>query len=507
MNKITNSTIYNIAHRVFVTLILVYAVLGSNNITYGKSIITPVMWITFFLGFVLLGMRVIDFKKYLKMTAIFPMVAMVFSIGISTLANRQYHFKENAIICIYWVLFFFLLYAIGEKTPMDKVKKDFEYLSIIYTLYITFGVIVSFIMMYKGVSEKISVPEAYYDFHKGFAIGRLWGMFINPNHSAISAAIVIGLLIYFMERYKNIILRIACGLNMIVMVIFIALTDSRTGAVCLGIVLGFYALGALIYRGQDRFGGSRIGKKIVYYIVSFAVCISVGIGGFVLPRKTKDWYNQITTTIANNKQEEYTANRREELLQEGVSEDEIDAILEEEIEKEDFSADTIDRGYDLTEDISNRRIAAWMSAVEVFVSSPKVFILGASFKGFSDYAIEHIPETYIVNNDYARFTTLDNEIFNIMDAQGIIGLLALVWLLVSLFVGLFKYFAMVSKEDRLIVIALTAIIFGLAASAMFVSVMFYHFSQNTILFWVALGTLMYLVKNSAGEDEDNSVVE
>lgn len=509
-----------IIEKIFVTIFFVYAVLGTNNITYGKSFITPVMWLSFALGGILLLYRLVHIKRYIKMTAIIPLFALLISIVISTLANYRYSFKDNVVICIYWALFFFILYAIDDERSISDVKKDVIYVCALYTIYISLSVLTSLIMMKKGVSEKIVVPDTGYEYYKGFAIGRLWGTFINPNTGAISAAITIILLIYFFGRYKNVGLRIVLIGDMLLQLLYIALSDSRSGAVCMGVVLAFYTFFSVIFRetaekkdvsnegsngtANEDSGNSIIKqgnviktKKISYILIAVLLSLTLGFTGFYVSRKTKDVYNNVVAAIVRHNEEKIREQAMQELLEQGLSEEEIEAAIEEKLEDERESVLTIDRGYDLSNDVSNRRLDAWKSAVEVFLSSPKMIMLGASFKGFTQYALENMPETYIVNNTYGHFSTLDNEIFNVMDAQGLIGLIALFAVLVALFVGLFKYVFKVRYEDRTFVALIIAIVFGLAVSAMFCSVMFYHFSHNAVLFWVALGGLMYVVKKSA----------
>ena len=484
-----------ITEKLFVTVFFVYAVLGTNNITYGKSFITPVMWLSFALGGILLLYRLVYIKRYIKMTAIIPLFALLISIVISTLANYRYSFKGNVVIFIYWALFFLVLYAIDDERGTDVVKKDVLYVCVLYTIYISLSVLTSLIMMKKGVSEKIVVPDTGYEYYKGFAIGRLWGSFINPNTGAISAAITIVLLIYFFGRYKNVGLRIVLIFDMLLQLLYIALSDSRSGAVCMGVVLAFYTFFSVIFR--ENADKKAVSKKLSYTLIAVLLSLTLGFAGFYVSRKTKDVYNNAVAVIVRHNEEKIRKQTMQELLEQGLSMEEIEAEIEEKIEDERESALTIDRGYDLSSDVSNRRLDAWKSAVEVFVSSPKVLIIGASFRGFTQYALENMPETYLVNNTYGHFTTLDNEIFNVMDAQGLVGLIALAVLLIALFIGLFKYIFRVRSEDRAFVTVLIAIVFGFATSAMFCSVMFYHFSHNAVLFWVALGGLMYVVKKSA----------
>lgn len=497
MDKHYKDKLISVSEKIFLMIFFVYAILGSNNITFGNRIITPFMWGSFIIGGALILYRLFHIKDYCKMTAFLPGILMTGSIVLSTVLNRQYHFKENVIVCIYWALYFFVLFTISGEEKKDKVKADFRFLGIIFLIYITISVILSFYTMYSGVSEKVAVPEANYEYYKGFAIGRLWGIFINPNNSAVAAAVSVALLLYLIEKNKHIIIRVICVIDILLMVIFIALTDSRTGAVSLGVVFGIYAMMNMIYAGIDK----GINKKPGYIMLVCILTLIVGVAGFAIPRKSKDWYNRIAEAVSAGKQERYIEERYEELYAQGYDENEIEELLQKELQEINFETEIIDRGYDLSGDLSNRRIDAWKSGTEIFVSSVNVFVYGTSFKGFSEYAIQHIPETYVVNNDYGIFSTMDNEIFNIMTAQGIIGLVALAFMLISLFAGLFKFVFKVKNEDRFFAIMLMAVVFCLAAAAMFSSVMFYHFSQNTIIFWVALGSLMHVVKLSAGQSE------
>lgn len=483
--------------KIFVSLFFLYAVLGSNNLTYGKGIITPVMLLSLILGAGLIIYRLCHVRAYSKMTGFIPCILMLASISISTLANYRYSLKENIVFCIYWSFFFFLLYFVSDSATPEKAGSNAEYIGTLFVIYITAAVGVSFYMLFAGTAENITTSDGNYDFYRGFAIGRLWGIFINPNNSAVSAAMTIILLLYFFKKYKNVLWKILSVLDMAMLIFFIALTDSRTGAVSLGLAVFFYTLTTLLFKRHEKQGNPAIAGLCILLVLSLAA----GFFGYAIPRKTKDLYNRANAYIVGERQRKFEESERQKFLEEGFSPEEIDRIIEEKLENEDFGLNIIERGYDIKTDVSNRRIDAWKSATEIFLSSPKVFVLGTSFGGFTQYAIDNLPQTYIVNNDYGLFTTLDNEVFNIMDAQGIFGLVCLVILVADILIVLFKNLLKVKDEYRHIVAALTGICFGLAGAAMFSSVMFYHFSQNSILFWVGLGSLMYIVKNGVAYED------
>jgi len=464
--------------KVFIVLFFLYAVSGSNSITYGRTIITYIMWPALILGGVLFFYRLIHFKSYSKMTGLVSMIAMLGSIGLSTIINHNYSFKDNLIFCVYWVLFFTVLYTIENDKTIDQIRKDFHFVALMFLVYMSVGVIISIIQMIKGYKGTFFIPEDYYAFHSGFAIGRLWGIFINPNNGAISSAIAIILLVYFIRKIKNKIFWILPILDICLFLFYVALSDSRSGAVCTGVAVGCYVLSTLLYKGMDKKGKKRLAHNLITLFVALAVVVA----GIAIPRQVKNLYNVVAVAVAEYKEQKLNEQKK----------DDPDAPVENIV----VTPVVIDRGYDITVDITNRRADAWRSALEISRSSNKVFLIGTSFKGFTEYALEYVPYTYIVNNDYAYFTTFDNEIFNVLVSQGIIGLIILAWLVLTMFVNLFMNYFKVQKENQELLTILGSVAFGLAAAAMFCSVMFYHFSQNTILFWVALGCMMFVLKKS-----------
>jgi O-antigen ligase len=132
----------------------------------------------------------------------------------------------------------------------------------------------------------------------------------------------------------------------------------------------------------------------------------------------------------------------------------------------------------------------WKSGIELFTHSGKKMLFGLSFCGFTDYAKDNMPDTYIVNNDYQNMITLDNDILNIMVSNGIFGLLAAAAFVIYILVFVIKKFKTIKKEDAPMAAVVIAMLFALSCAAMFSSVMFYRFSPVAILFWAVLGQFM-----------------
>lgn len=468
--KMDMKAIIDKMEKCFLYLFMLYAILSSNNLTYGAKVISFVMWPAFLLGFVIVLYRLVNFKNYFYTPSVVGLVALICSVAVSTLTNYGTSLKNNLVFCVYWVFYFAVIYVMGKNKTREEQRKNIEICSLIFVSYTLISTVISLIMMFEGVSATFKAEDTGYVYYMGFAIGRLWGTYINPNNGATAAAVSIMILIYFFKKYQSRFLRIACVLVSFLYIFFIALSDSRTGAVSMGVSLGFGTLFVLLYYCRTKTNLIKAGAVLMAVIVL--------VVGFFIPRKTKTVYNNIAAKV--------------------------DSIIYENREQNDDTTEDdkghtlkpVDRGYDMSGDISNRRFDAWASAMEIYVSSPKSFLIGHSFGGFADYAETNLPDTYIVNNDYADFSTLDNEFFNIMVSQGTIGLLGLLIFIVSVVVLFVKKLLQTSKEDIPLVCMLFSIVAGLASAALFAGVMFYHFSPNAVLFWFALGYLVMILSSN-----------
>lgn len=465
-----NDKYLNIIENLFLYLFMAYAMLSTNSFTYGKSVIGFLMWPSMLLGAFIISYRILNFKDYYKMPGLLFLVLMLGSIGVSTVVNYQYSFKSNLLFCVYWSFYFLIIYTISIDKTKAQIKSRMEHLAAFFAVYLTVNVIISFVLLIINYSKTIITADTNYEYYIGFVYGRLWGAFINPNGGAVSAAIATVILIYFIISSKNIAVKVLCAFDVFLQLMYIALSDSRSGAVCVGVSLATFVFVLLLGKFKDK----NIGFKAIAVVIAAVTAVA----GFMLPRELKDGYNDLSIAISEKNEEKPSDEGEDETS---------------------FTPPVIDRGYDLTEDVSNRRFDVWYSGLEIYSSSARTLLIGTGFAGIADYAKEHVPGTYIINNDYAELRTLDNEFFNIMDAQGSLGLLItaafVLFVLIFIVKGVSKtdekYFKIITLE-----IALTV---GLSSAAMFSGMMFYHFSQNAVIFWIAIGSLMYLLNNDRKE--------
>lgn len=437
----------------FAVLFMIYSVLSCNGWTYGKLIIKPFMWSSLLLAVVILIYRLFHIKNYFQLPSTIFSLMTVASICISTLLNRKYSFKNNAIFCVYWVIYFLVLFTADKNRKKDSCKKTFRLISATFIIYTTVSVIISFILYFAGVSKTYTVPEAHYAYNIGFKWGRLWGIFINPNHGAISCAISVIFIIYILSNYKKLWIRIVSALGILLHLLYIVFADSRSGAIVLSIGIATYAFAIALKVLQNR--------KAAVKLLAFVTSLCLAVLCFMGVRQLKKPINS-TISFINSQFERKDNNSRD---------------------------DIIERGYDISEDISNRRFDVWKSGIEVFTHSSNKMVFGLSYCGFTEYAENNIPNTYIVDNDYAVMTTLDNELLNILISNGIFGILSALAFVTYIIVFVVKRFITVRSEEKYFVALNLAILFSLACAAMFSSVMFYYFSPNAIIFWFVLGQL------------------
>ena len=461
------------AEYIFLILFFSYAFLHNNSFTYGHKVISYVMWMTFLLGGLLVLIRLIQYKHYYKMPGLLFLLFMLVSMGISILANFRYALKDNIVYAIYWVFFFALLYMQRSDLTLGEYKKKFRLVTLFFVAYMTVGVLASYVLMLIGYNGVFKNPETRFEYRIGFSIGRLWGIFLNPNGAAFAAATAAVLLLYFMTRAQKIAIRILCGIDVFSMLLYIALSDSRSGAICFGVMVATFAFVLLWYQNRE--------KKWVFKGVSVLVAAALLIAGFYAPRLLKDAYNQVILLTATSEPKET-----------GEPASELDSEF------------LVERGYDLNADISNRRFDIWKSAVEIYKSSPKTILVGTSFRGIVPYAKEHLPNTYIINNDHAIFQTMENEFFNVLAAQGTLGVLALAAVVIYFAVYILKRILRLQEAYRTLAAILFAVVLGLGACCMLSAVVFYHFSQSTLMFWFSLGGLIFVLQQGKEQKDDGA---
>ena len=283
----------------------------------------------------------------------------------------------------------------------------------------------------------------------GIVWGRLWGVFKDPNYASAFATIA-GIFAYYkITKTRRRVVKVFLVFTIIADFLYIALSDSRTGIVCVFSCTFVYMLLMKLKNGNKKY------IRIIVATVAFSIVMAT------VPVLLKNINNSIIT-------------------------------IEEEITESDTEDNmTIGREEDLKGNFSNRRTDLWVSALEISKTSP---IIGVSFFNIVPYAEKNLPETYLVNNDLGVFNNFHNMPFNLLVGQGILGLCIMIVFGCMTVVYIFKHLLM--SEGGMYeyqVVLITGVVASLECS-MFVTDILYTNSPMSVIFWLFLGYLVHYTK-------------
>lgn len=468
----------DVAVLLFKLLFLTVGFLQASSLTFGKPIISLVQWPTVALGCLIIGYRFLFFKNYVNTRGIILLVIFAAGYIASSLYTFEYGFYTNIRIFMFLVMQFGVLYAFDAKQNPATAKKHLTALGVYYVIGTAVLSAISFMFMAVGYN-KIIFPEAGVDvpiYYHGFVHGRLFGAYWDPNIAATMTVISILISLYFITVNKKAVFRVLFVLNSALQIMYITFSDSRTGKIALLAGVFVFSLAAASKKLPLR----SLFVKVTSVLAITAVCSAMT---FVIPKFAKVAYNDITVAIAEQKKEE------DKKPSTSVPDDQKQPEPEKE---EDEPVNTIDRGYDKTEDISNRRFDIWKSAIDIFKASP---IVGVSRANILPYVDKNMPDSYLVTNDHMRFDSMHNMFFEILASQGIIGIVSFVLFAAWAVLGILKNFKKLwaHREFDLFVLII-AVAAATCTSTLVMAEIVYVTSPISTLFWVGLGTINHYIK-------------
>lgn len=443
--------IIEISEMTFKLGFMLYSMLSFCSFTYGTKIISIVLWPILLLGLFLCLWRVIHIKMFLNVPGFCFLVLFALSYVVSLLVNIKYGYKDGIIKWIFLCFYFFLYYSYPKEIKRERQRRDFKVLSLFYLFYIGIGSIISLSLMFIGY-YKVYTIENGWDIGLGLVWGRLWGIFSEPNYAAVCLVIAIILSVYYIKITNKRVLKVLLGINILCALLHLSFTDSRTGVVSLAIMMSVYTFNLL---NRKRICKSESIKKSICPLI---VAILVMIITAAIPSVIVGGYNLTHKIIVDIKHEE-------------------------------MSHGEIDRGYSLESDPSNRRFSIWKAGLEIFETSP---VVGVSFSNVLAYTRENYPDSYLLNNSKGtNFSSIHNEVLNVLVGQGILGVSILLGYIIYLIKLLINGFYIGTDVEFQYKNMLFSGLAAIMAGAMFLTGMFYSNLPNAIMFWCILSELVY----------------
>lgn len=451
---------------IFKLLFITYGFLQASSITFGNKIISVVLWPTIALGGLLILYRFLFFKKYKDSTGIYILIFFAVSYAISSIFMRQYGVSENFRYLVFLTLQFGMLYAYKNGDCVDKVKKHFQICMQYVCLVTAVLALTSFVLMFSGYNKafvSLDNPEAP-PYYIGFANGRLYGAYWDPNIGALTAVVVILLSVYFIIKHKHWVLKTLHALNLTLQVCYVAFSDSRTGRVAL--LTSVFCLSVFLLLKKVNI--KKLALKVVCII---AASLVIAVAAYELPAGIQSGYNLTVQSMMKDDGNVDSPDKPNSLV--------------------------IERGGELETDPSNRRFDIWESAVDIFKSSP---IYGASRGNLLKYVEAELPTSYLITNDYIHFSSMHNVFFEILASQGILGIVPFLAFALLIVIHLFRNRKLLFESEEFSAFAaILACMVAVCTASMFIIEIVYVVSPASSVFWIGLGYMNKFISSKNGD--------
>ncbi len=397
---------------------------------------------------------------------------------LSMLYNWKFGWADNAKTLVWMLIQTFMLTA---TDPDDDLAAHQKYLRIIFDCFIAVwfvGVVVS-LCEYTTLYHVPHVMPSGDKTPEGFAEGRLFGVFTDPNVAAVCSIVAIILAVYQMKnRTCGRAVKICYGITIAANVIYVILSGSRTGEMILfGLVLlatAFFCLCRQYRAGMRWF--VKAGQSALLLVLSAAVFV----GGVKVARAGLSYVpglyerGEILWQIITG-DENMNPDDRDEL------DDSLDHI---DLER----PDVVDN-----DDISNARFKIWSDALKLFSVSP---VLGTSARNHLAFAEHYFgKEMYMVRRQYS----VHNGYLSLLVHTGVLGTVVMVAWMGCIVVYVMGYLLRRRKTRDTYygqILCLTMALAAIAVSAFPMNGIFFGNSVIEVLFWLIVGEVHYLIRIS-----------
>lgn len=308
-----------------------------------------------------------------------------------------------------------------------------------------------------------SIPKA-----QGFFYNRLFGIFVDPNFAATTSVLLLFASIYQFKIENTKRKKTIWIVNMILQLIYILLSSSRTGLVLT--LVGFVIYLWLTLRIYFNEKSIQNAIKLLFCLVISIIGIMAGL--FMMRFLLETLPNSIMKNIRMKNQDGYI----------------------EEI--------TLDRTDLEGKGISNLRFELWGDCLEIVKSKP---ILGTSPRNLIPYAKEYYKGTYP-----AKGYDFGSGYIAVITGTGIIGTIVICLFIANCVRKVLKYVRDFQYDDpqnsELNKLSLTII--GIMALEAFLNYEIFLINCfNTAFFWLMLGYLMEQINRKIVEEEKNDASE
>ncbi len=412
-------------------------------------------------GLIVIGLFIIaadmfSFGIMLKTKYSTVLVLFFCACACSVLFNLKYDPVGNVKVIMWMLVQTFVFAAIDREQSAEHHKKYFGCITESVGLVWFVGCLISVAMFFCGYSEYIenaSVTVGYY--RLGFVDGRLFGVFTDPNFTAVCVLFCMAMTLSRIFSKKHALpVRIYHIVVLVVDFLYVLLSRSRTahlGMIAAAFVVVFF----LIKRLCENKGIGTI-KKIL------AMCIGAILSVTLL-------YGTIS------------------VLDEAASKVYLALNVPDQGSDGEVIVDRPDDGSD--GNITNNRISIWRDYIDIFLEKP---VFGTGPRNGLSYAQEIMPDSYIVEKQYQYH----NGYLAVLVGSGIVGtclLFAYILLVIKKIIVYLWTKSSSGNEHYTQTVFLSAVLIIGAISAFPLHMLFFNNSASDVMFWFVLGYVLYCV--------------
>lgn len=426
-----------------IRLIGIYSLLPSKVDTFMFTVTSFGSVVILFIDFFVL--RKILVKKNILL--IFFILALI----ISAIINGPQGLVANFKLIIWQITYLFVVFQLGKtKELYSSIITLEKMMMVIWNLLC----IISISMFFVHFSYVAPLDKFYNGLRVGFVENRLYGVFADPNFAGVVSVVIILFSTYYViEKKESRSIRLIGIISVLIQFIYIVLSGSRTAFIAL-IGVSFFGTFFIMYSKRKN------GKKILSLFLGLAtglIVLSFIMGGeWVI----KSSFPKIAQSIS------VETSIKSHLSNTGKKAKKNVTLTRDDVEHKD--------------DVSNNRFELWQSSFEIFETTP---IVGTSPRNMMDYAVEHLPHTFIATKQQ----TSHNFVFYLLATTGLLGTIPILLFIINVIFGSLKILLTDNniKYNRFLLdnlVSLTILI-----SACFLTELILVNKIGAFLFWLYLG--------------------
>lgn len=378
---------------------------------------------------------------------------------VSSVVNMKYGIVDNIKTLIWTVIQLGVIFVYPKLLGKEKVSKLFDRIWEAIAFFWFFPVVYAFSQFLREIEYWTEADTGRW-IRQGFIENRLFGIFNDPNYAAMTSFCVVIALIYIWGKRTNKIERMLICVNLLVQVLYIRLSGSRTVLVCM--VVSF-SIGSMIFL-KNRCIEKNKKMKLAYFIV-----IPVAITIMVIS------VNYVSGKVCLKVAEVY--------------QDSIKDITSSETTGNGENSISIDRTDTELDNISNNRTTIWKSYLSLLKGD---VLLGGSPRNFMQKWIEKEPTCYLAEKGMETH----NGYLSVLVGTGILGFSSVLVFIIFYLKDLLQY---VLKKEIVPtnVLMIEMLLCAFVTFTFFFTDLFFVHSLTSVLFWFLCGmSVLWLSEES-----------